>query len=138
MPLLKITVPPTMPKRTSLTSLGVSVERRAGNRGERDTALIAELGPAEDIAGAGEDRAGGADVDAVGTPDIGLVVVDELDVMLLGDVVIEPGGGEAAVVAALALEIEVVAIVIGVGGDAALQAGGVTSERRDLRERSWR
>ena len=136
MPLLKTTVPPVRPKRISLTSRLVSVERSARDSGERDAALVAELGAVEHVAGAGENRAGGADVHAIRTADVGLVVVDELEVMLLGEVVVQAGGGEAAVVAALALEIQVVAVVVGVGGDAALQTGRAVGQGCDLVEAS--
>ena len=107
-------------------------QRRDG--GERDTALVAVLGAVEHVAGAGEDRAGGADVHAIGPADVGLIVPDELEVMLLGDVVVHARGGEAPVVAALTLEIQVVAVVVGIGGDAALQARDAIGQGSNLLE----
>ena len=91
--------------------------------GECDTALIAVLGAVEHVAGAGDNRAGGADVHAIRPADVGLIVPHELEVMLLGEVVVQARGGKAPVVATLTLEIQVVAVVVGIGGDAALQAG---------------
>src|SRR5262249_32157682 len=93
------------------------------------------LGSVQDVLGSREDRAGRADVDAVGPPQIRLVGISHGDVMLFGSVVIQLARIEPAVIAALALKVDVLAIVVAVRRDAVLQSGLSIRQRRDLSER---
>src|SRR5262249_3390164 len=86
-----------------------------GDGVESDSALVARLGSVKDILRAGKDRAGGSDVDAVRTAHVGLIGISVGKVVFGCYVVIQFSRVEAAIVSALALEIQVIAVVVAVG-----------------------
>src|SRR5262249_8185031 len=92
------------------------------NAGERYTLLVSSFLSAENIPRARSDRTRRGNVHAIRPAYIRLIVINELDVMFACDVVIKTARVETPIVAALALEIEVVAVVVGVGGNTAFQS----------------
>src|SRR5215471_1565558 len=68
-------------------------------------------------------------VHAVRIGDVLLVIPDTVEVVLRGDVVVEVGGEELAVVLARRLEREILAVVVAVGCDAILQRPGGRSRQ---------
>src|SRR2546429_2786952 len=62
------------------------------------------------------------------------VVVDQLDMVLLGDVVVQFGRGKPPVVSTLALKVQIIRVVVGVTDDAALEACLTRHQRIDRSE----
>src|SRR5262249_400158 len=85
--------------------------------------------------GARKDWSRGRQVDTIRTANICLIVVYELDVVLLGYVVIESRSTEPSVIAAFALEIQIVAVVVRICRNPALQARCIVRQLCDLCER---
>src|SRR6185437_307868 len=92
--------------------------------------LAGEVGAAEDGAGAGKDGDGA--VEGIGGAGVGLVVGDEVEMVLGVDVPVHAPGGEVAVVDGGGEGAEEAAVEVVIGADAADQAAGGAGELLDL------